>query len=306
MPVCPKNACAGGYGNCLDVKITNQCNAACAFCIERGGYSPAPDKTPTELAIATVAQKDFPTVLILGGEPTLYPGLIEYLQLIRPYKKHIYMTTNGLLLHALNLPALATLLNGVNISLHHYDPAVNDEILSGGPGKPKKVRTDLKLLRQAVDTLTRYGCPVRINCNLTRQGIHTDEDIRTMCFLAAWLGATSIRFTELQNASDDDFIGADEFFDDLPEDPFTDGCEVTLPNQYGLPLQVIVKVTCGRVNCRKPPVTEQPVRTGVTRVLYPNGEVSHGWKTARTDNCHTGGCHGPSMQTGGCHSDGCH
>lgn len=70
MAVCPRNSCAGGYGNCLDVKITNQCNAACAFCIERGGYSPAPDKTPTELAIATVAQKDFPTVLILGGEPT--------------------------------------------------------------------------------------------------------------------------------------------------------------------------------------------------------------------------------------------
>ena len=107
MSVCPRNSCAGGYGNCLDVKITNQCNAACAFCIERGGYSPAPDKTPTELAIATVSQKDFPTVLILGGEPTLYPGLIEYLQLIRPYKKNIYMTTNGLLLHALNLPASA-------------------------------------------------------------------------------------------------------------------------------------------------------------------------------------------------------
>ena len=97
-----------------------------------------------------------------------------------------------------------------------------------------------------------------------------------MCFLAAWLGAESIRFTELQNASDKDFIGADAFFDNLPKDPFTEGCEVTLPNQYGLPLQVIVKVTCGRVNCRKPPVKEQPVRTGVTHVLYPNGEVAHG------------------------------
>ena len=276
MPVCPKNACAGGYGNCLDVKITNQCNAACAFCIERGGYSPAPDKTPTELAIATVAQKDFPTVLILGGEPTLYPGLIDYLQLIRPYKKNIYMTTNGLLLHTLNLPALAVLLNGVNISLHHYNPAINDEILSGGPDKPVKVHTNLKELRYAVDTLHRYGCPVRINCNLTWHGVRTDEDVRAMCFLAAWLGAESIRFTELQNAGDKDFIGADEFFDNLPEDPFTEGCEVTLPNQYGLPLQVIVKVTCGRVNCRKPPVKEQPVRTGVTRVLYPNGEVAHG------------------------------
>ena len=62
------------------------------------------------------------------------------------------------------------------------------------------------------------GCSVTGGLRqLTRQGIHTDEDIRAMCFLATWLGAASIRFTELQNASDDNFIGADEFFDDLPE-----------------------------------------------------------------------------------------
>ena len=36
----PDNACAGGYGRCLDVKITNACNANGAFCIKANGYSP--------------------------------------------------------------------------------------------------------------------------------------------------------------------------------------------------------------------------------------------------------------------------
>lgn len=47
--VCPRNSCAGGYGNCLDVKITNLCNGNCSFCIERGGYSPENQKGPVEL-----------------------------------------------------------------------------------------------------------------------------------------------------------------------------------------------------------------------------------------------------------------
>lgn len=82
--VCPRNSCAGGYGNCLDVKITNICNSSCAFCIERGGYSPENQKGPVELALDTVSQADFPTVLILGGEPLMYPRLLQYLELIRP------------------------------------------------------------------------------------------------------------------------------------------------------------------------------------------------------------------------------
>ena len=30
-----KNSCMGYYGKCLDIKITNACNANCSFCIEK-------------------------------------------------------------------------------------------------------------------------------------------------------------------------------------------------------------------------------------------------------------------------------
>lgn len=68
--VCPRNSCAGGYGNCLDVKITNLCNGNCAFCIERGGYSPENQKGPVELALATVNDTPQRT----GMTRVLYPN----------------------------------------------------------------------------------------------------------------------------------------------------------------------------------------------------------------------------------------
>lgn len=33
----PANSCAGGYGNCLDVKITNACNDNCAWSTTKRG-----------------------------------------------------------------------------------------------------------------------------------------------------------------------------------------------------------------------------------------------------------------------------
>ena len=114
----PANSCAGGYGNCLDVKITNACNANCTFCIEKGGYCPK-ERPVKELALETI-NSDAETVLILGGEPTLYPHLAEYLAMIRPWKKHIYMTTNGSMLKDGLPEAIAPYLDGINISIHHY------------------------------------------------------------------------------------------------------------------------------------------------------------------------------------------
>ena len=35
------NQCAGIYGKCLNIKITNYCPGNCYFCIERDGYKPS-------------------------------------------------------------------------------------------------------------------------------------------------------------------------------------------------------------------------------------------------------------------------
>lgn len=88
----------GGCGKCLDIKITNKCNANCKFCIEKDGYSPNAE-TIEKLANATNYIEDYKDVLILGGEPLLCDDLEMYLSLIKPHKENIYLTTNGSLLN---------------------------------------------------------------------------------------------------------------------------------------------------------------------------------------------------------------
>lgn len=309
--VCPKNACAGGYGNCIDVKITNSCNGSCAFCIEKDGYSPDEQASPAKLAMETVAHSDFPTVLILGGEPTMYTGLTEYLSYIRPYKKNIFMTTNGSLLKQpyQDVDLLGKYLDGINISVHHFTEEKNDMVLRGGthtaPAGRPNLHVSFDMLKAAIRTIHQHDCNVRINTNLVKDFIETRNDVNKMIELAVWLGADAIRFTELQDA-EDNAVNAYKLFSNLPADPFRDGCEVTVPTTY--PIQVIVKVTCGRVNANRPPVCEQPVRTGKTIVIYPNGETKSGWCKSK----HAPPSNKPSAAQTGCHpmqpdiSGGCH
>lgn len=218
--VCPRNSCAGGYGNCLDVKITNYCNGSCAFCIEHGGYAPKKQKSAVELALTTVSKADFPNVLILGGEPLMYQHLIEYLKLIRPYKEKIYLTTNGTLLRSpyTNLEDLGKYLNGINISIHHYQEEKNNMVLRGGTLEAPVGRPDISLefavLKDSIKVLKDNGCSVRINCNLVKGFVESEHDIVEMVRRAEDLGANNLRFAELQN-SPDEFVDAYTIFQGL-------------------------------------------------------------------------------------------
>lgn len=309
MPVCPKNSCAGGYGNCLDVKITNYCNALCEFCIERGGLCPE-TKDVQKLINSTIAAKDFPTVLVLGGEPLTYPHLLDYLKGIRRYKERIYLTTNGSLLDAEMADALSYYLDGINISVHHYSEFLNDAVYKTAHVDFDKLREAIKILHggREIDGIHNPSIPVRINANLVKGTLDYYKDVYTMIRWAAWMGADEIRFSELQNC-EKLWVDSREIFPDLPADPFTCGCEqeVNVKRLLGtdLPIKVIVKMTCGRVNRLKAPVEETPIRSGgQTRVLYPDAKVRSGWVTTSSDpDCHSdkfsggAGCHA----TGGCH-----
>ena len=271
MPVCPKNSCAGGYGNCLDVKITNYCNALCEFCIERGGLCPE-TKDVQKLINSTIAAKDFPTVLVLGGEPLTYPHLLDYLKGIRRYKERIYLTTNGSLLNAEMADALSYYLDGINISVHHYSEFLNDAVYKTAHVDFDKLREAIKILHggREIDGIHNPSIPVRINANLVKGTLDYYKDVYTMIRWAAWMGADEIRFSELQNC-EKLWVDSREIFPDLPADPFTCGCEqeINVKRLLGtdLPIKVIVKMTCGRVNRLKTPVEETPIRSdGQTRV----------------------------------------
>lgn len=308
MSVCPRNSCAGGYGNCLDVKITNACNAQCEFCIERGGLCPKSLDVDALIASAIEA-KDCETVLVLGGEPLMYPYLLDYLKGIRPHKKNIYLTTNGSLLYPELADALSFYLDGINISVHHYSEFLNDQIY-------KTAHVDFDMLKKCIevfhmkdDEVGKPAIPVRFNTNLVKGTLSYYKDVHTMIRWAVYMGADEIRFAELQNC-EELWVDSREIFPNLPNDPFTCGCEQEIDTGAllgsTLPIKVIVKMTCGRVNRLKPPVKETPIRTGQTSVLYPDAQVRPGWVSGSVDPDYHGGhislhgCH-PRVSPGGCH-----
>lgn len=277
----PKNYCAGGFGNCLNVKMTNACNAKCEFCVERNGLCPAP--VPVDKLIeATMAEKDLQTVMVLGGEPLLYKDIFKYLDGIRE-KEHIYLTTNGSLLDREAADCLSFLLSGINISVHHYSEFLNDEILGTKGPDFAKLRECIKVLHggKELNGVHNPSISVRFNVNLVRGYLDTPKDIQTMIRWACYMGADEIHFSELQNY-DKLWVDSRVAFPSLPEDPYTGGCEHLVETDF--PIRVLVKMVCGRVCGSRPVVDEVPTCSSSIRVLYPDGIVRNGW--VNSDSCH--------------------
>jgi len=261
------NPCFGSYGKCLDIKITNACNAQCNFCIEKGGY--CPQSIPVDKLVEKANSiEDYRNVLILGGEPFAYPHLTEFISGLKD-KDAIYITTNGSMFTEKVVRDIASYVTGVNVSVHHYDEDINSEIY--------QTKLNMNNTRHHIKLLRQLGVDVRVNCNFVKSGINTNEEALKMIDYAKWLGANSIRFAELQNA-EDVFVAAEDIFDNIHEDPFNDGCEQVL-KEYS-DIKVIVRTTCGFCNNlkNKPNLPKNfKINREPTKVLYPNGKIMNGW-----------------------------
>jgi molybdenum cofactor biosynthesis enzyme MoaA len=266
----------GKYGKCLDVKITNTCNGKCPFCIEKDGYAPQ-EVSVQELIKATNLLTDYKKVLILGGEPFLYPYLEQYLIGISPYKDEIYITTNGSAFNFDNLGNIAKRLKTVNISLMHYDLNKNATLV--GP------KIKLSNLVRAIEVFQDNNVSVRINVNLIKGYIDTKEKIDKMIAFAKTIQANSIRFAELQGCPGL-YVSAEDLFENIHKNPYCEGCEQAI---LGYDIDVNVRLTCGIVNCLKSKIHIRKKKP--TKVLYPNSIISNGWKNVSGD-CHSSnGCH---------------
>lgn len=300
-----KNPCSGVYGKCLDVKITNRCNGNCAFCIERGGHQPKPAPV-RKLIEATNKLSEYTKVLILGGEPFLYPHLVEYVAGISGNGRKIYITTNGSVLTLNTLGSMKQHLTAINISIHHFRQQRNAAIVG--------TNVDFLNLRKCINYLKGHNVSVRINANLVKGGLDNRDDINDMIVFAHSVGADEIRFAELQGCPELFVDSREAFSPELPRNPFADGCEQDMGIIHDV--KVKVRMTCGLVN---PEHRYRPVyltgRNPTTKVMYPDASVYNGWRiTPETpkpndqhDTCHGPriGCHvsnySPSYHYGGCH-----
>ena len=125
-----------GKSTRLQVKMTDASNARCPFCVARLGKLRDEnffDNLKGKIEVA-VNKLNVENVVLLGGEPTISKNLFPILEELKDYKnklEEITIITNGVMLHDMDfVRRLAdSSITAVNISIHHWDEKVNDDLM---------------------------------------------------------------------------------------------------------------------------------------------------------------------------------
>lgn len=149
----------------LSIVVTNKCQRNCFYCInsETDCLSALPLDKGIDNIRKLVDKYKIKEVIILGGEPLLYPYLYQLIEELKNLKLITRLTTNGiqLLKHTENL--IKSGIDGINISFHNEDFIKFYE------------------LEKAYRKFKRNKIKVRINTNIWR-GNH-DDPIKCIDFL---------------------------------------------------------------------------------------------------------------------------
>lgn len=78
------------------VRITEKCNMVCNHCmINAGPDGKHMERSIYEQTIRFIKSTSFPLIMITGGEPTLHPQLIEFIELAEKEKIKVIILSNG-------------------------------------------------------------------------------------------------------------------------------------------------------------------------------------------------------------------
>lgn len=147
------------------VDINRPCNARCRMCYytyENSQWSKPIEKVRQELLAAK--QRGNTSVDFTGGEPTIYPHMVETIRFAESIGLHTCIITNGLALEKIKRLIDAGCHEWL-VSLHGYEEG-HDKILN--------VQGAWIKVNKAIEILNERGCFVRINCTLTR---HNFKDL---------------------------------------------------------------------------------------------------------------------------------
>ena len=285
MPLFPViNSCDGKYSNSLDVRFTKICDNACAFCIERPGIPNM--KTDVDTMIKSTITSGKKSVLILGGEPLLMINkVLTYVQGIRDYVDEIYITTSLPRVISKKFDVFLQIVNsidGLNVSLQHYDWKKNNEILVAN--------NRFNRLQMLQDMLSHENVAkkTRISINLVKGGIDTKEELTKFLETLKTIGCQHVKINELQH-SPDSYISFEQIMGTSMKSPYSHGCQFDIPLVDGM--RITLKRSCFLVEqsldatfvdllkITKKRFINKTVSNGNV-VMYENGEIMSGWVTS--------------------------
>lgn len=264
-----RNACAGRWDDWLEVLLTPACNGCCAWCVERTGWHPEKRATPHQIAAAALGTR-CKYIMLLGGEPTLYPELDGIIGTLSDAGRGVCVTTNGSRLHDDGVLRALARCYRVNLSIHHFCLAANARITG--------IPLDMVNLHDAVAFLVGRGVGVRLNCNIIRGQIDSIKMMEYYAGFARALGIGSVRFAELRHSGE--FISLAQICQQrwgLNEDPYRLGC---WREAQAWGIKINLRQMCGwqepsRPKYRNPSPKPKPV-------LYYDGQLYPGWQRKRS------------------------
>jgi len=153
----------------IDIKITNLCNLRCKMCAQWGqsGYNFG---RPAQLLREVLPVQHYkrmvddclrmnPLYYIWGGEPLMYPGIMELLGYIKSRRQTVSVITNGTLLESRASEIVRMGVDSVMISLD--GPAEVHDRIRGVPGTFEKMAAGLSaLLRERARR--KKGVPILV------------------------------------------------------------------------------------------------------------------------------------------------
>ncbi|MFR2533854.1 MAG: radical SAM protein [Clostridia bacterium] len=272
-----QNSICGNSHNLLNIKLLNSCNGKCDFCIAAG--TPFKKSANAQKFIDTaISMTKFSKVDVLGGEPTLYPNLLQVLKGIRPYKKDIGIISNGSNLKIIKecIPYLDT----VTLSIHSFDYNKN----STGISINEKELKDLNKNKGKSEIIAAVVVTDKTVSNL--------KEIESYAQKAKKLGFSAIKLMELVTSNENvNFIDLQDLlinFGIHQKNATLKGCFFELPelSKY-LKIKTYIKLCCPYNNVFKaknfgiPNIEYQP---DYMNVIQPDCSVTDSWIYDSFDN----------------------
>jgi organic radical activating enzyme len=274
-----KNSCDGAYSS-LDVRFTKVCDNNCSFCIEKTGIDSFGESNIPQMIDSTL-KSGIQDVLILGGEPFIYPTkLLKYVRGIRAFVKTIYITTSlprSLDLSNKECREILYLIDGLNVSIQHHNYKLNNEIL-----KASSLHNRLRLLE---DLNVVFSKKIRTSINLVKGFIDNRDTLLLTLSRLEEIGCKHIKINELQHAHSQ-YISFEDIMWIKMKSPFSDGCQKKIKIK-GIKAKITLKRSCFLVeSSRKASVMDlvkivlrifRRLPKNTFRVLYENGEIHYNW-----------------------------
>ena len=272
-----KNSICGNSYNLLNIKLLNGCNGKCEFCIAAG--TPVKKSTDAQKFIDTAnSMTKFSNVDVLGGEPTLYPDLVEVLKGIRPYKKRISIISNGSNLKIIKecIPYLDT----VTLSIHSFDYSKN----STGIVINEQELKDLNKNKEKTEIIAAVV--------VTNKTVSNLKEIKFYAKKAKKLGFSAIKLMELVTSNENmDFIDLQDLlvnFGIHQKNATLKGCFFELPelSKY-LKIKTYIKLCCPFNNIFKAKsfgIPDIEYQHDYMNVIQPDCSVTDSWVYDSFDN----------------------